>query len=57
MKPFLPILPFLAKYPFLKLAGKFLEFEYRNLNAILNAKGKLEKEAKELGIEIPKKKI
>jgi DNA primase large subunit len=54
MKPFLPILPFLAKYPFLKLAGKFLEFEYRNLNAILNAEGKLEREAKELGIEIVK---
>ncbi len=52
MKPFLPILPFLAKYPFLKLAGKFLEFEYGSLDSILNSNDDLILSAKELGIKI-----
>jgi len=53
-RPFLPLIPFLAKYPFLKLAGKFLEYEYGSIDAILNSNDKLEKEAKELGIKIVK---
>ncbi len=52
MKPYLPILPFLAKYPFLKLAGKFLEFEYGNLDSILKSNDDLVLSAKKLGIKI-----
>ncbi len=52
MKPFLPILPFLAKYPFLKIAGKFLEYEYGSLDKILKSDDELVSSAKELGIKI-----
>ncbi len=52
MKPYLPILPFLAKYPFLKVAGKFLEYEYGSLDRILKSNDELISSAKELGIKI-----
>ncbi len=52
MRPFLPILPFLAKYPFLKIAGKFLEFEYGDLHSILNSNDDFVISAKELGVKI-----
>ncbi len=52
MKPFLPILPFLAKYPFLKIAGKFLEFEYGDLDSILKSNDDFILSAKELGVKI-----
>ncbi len=52
MKPFLPILPFLAKYPFLKVAGRFLEFEYGDLESILNSDDELVSSARELGVRI-----
>ncbi|HIP62813.1 MAG TPA: hypothetical protein EYH04_01635 [Archaeoglobus profundus] len=38
----------------MKLAGKFLEYEYGSIDAILNSNSKLEEEAKELGIKIVK---
>jgi DNA primase large subunit len=50
--PYLPILPFLIKYPFLKLAGLFLKEEYTNLLRILKSKKALEVEAKEIGKDI-----
>ncbi len=52
MKPFLPILPFLAKYPFLKIAGDFLEFEYGDVESILESKDDFISSARELGVKI-----
>ncbi len=52
MKPFLPIIPFLAKYPFLRVASRFLEFEYGSIESILNSNEKLINDAKKLGVEI-----
>ncbi len=55
MQPFLPILPILLKYPFLKLSKSFIEYEYKNgdiLNIISNPKGSVEKEAVKLAKEI-----
>ncbi|GEM_PF-250529 len=50
--PYLPLLPFFAKYPFLKSAGLFLQREYGSLLQILKSKKNLETEAKELGKNI-----
>lgn len=49
MQSYLPLLPFLAKYPFLKASGVFISEEYRDLNEILSLKGKFERESLELG--------
>ncbi len=47
MRPFLPILPFLTKYPFLKVAGHFLQFEFGSLErAISSANDEIKEEGK-----------
>jgi len=47
--PYLPLLPFFAKYPFLKSAGSFLQKEYGSLLQVLKSEKTIESEAKELG--------
>lgn len=51
-QPYLPLLPFLTKYPFLKVAGSFLQEEYATLIQILNSEKTLEFEARKLGKNI-----
>ena len=52
MKPFLPIIPFLAKYPFLRVAARFLEFEYGSIDSIFRSKDDVVDSARKLGVEI-----
>ncbi|RLI75750.1 hypothetical protein DRO97_02475 [Archaeoglobales archaeon] len=48
MQPYLPLLPFLIKYPFLKASGAFISKEY-DLEKIINSEREFEREAKEEG--------
>ncbi len=50
MRPFLPILPFLAKYPFLRVADRFLKFEFGDVD--LDSDEEPVSTARKLGIEI-----
>ncbi len=52
MRPFLPILPFLAKYPFLKVSALFLEQEYGGVEEIIKSDDRITSEGRRLGIEI-----
>ncbi len=46
MRPFLPILPFLVKYPFLKVAGHFLKFEFGDIDGAQFSDREAEEEGK-----------
>ncbi len=48
-RPFLPLLPFFIKYPFLRTAGKFIESEY-SLEDILNSNDGLVKSARKIAL-------
>lgn len=49
---FLPILPIIAKYPFIRFTAPFLQREYRSIDSMLSSKKKIDIEAKELGKRI-----
>lgn len=52
MAPFLPLLPFFAKYPFIRVASLFLDEEYPDIIGFLESEGDLELEAKKTGEDI-----
>ncbi|AEA47392.1 DNA primase large subunit PriL [Archaeoglobus veneficus] len=51
-QPFLPILPLIAKYPFIRLTAPFIQHEYGSIDAILSSSKKSDVEARELGKRI-----
>jgi DNA primase large subunit len=53
-KPLLPILPYLARFPFLKLSGRLFELEYGSVENFLASKKSFDVEARQLGFEIVK---
>jgi len=54
LKPLLPILPYLARFPFLKVSGRLFELEYGSIENFLASKKSFDVEAKQLGFEIVK---
>ncbi len=52
MASFLPLLPFFAKYPFIRAASLFLDEEYPDIIGFLESEGDLELEAKNTGKNI-----
>lgn len=52
MASFLPLLPFFAKYPFIRVASLFLDEEYPNIIDFLQSEGDLELDAKKTGENI-----
>ncbi|HID42676.1 MAG TPA: hypothetical protein EYP30_02700 [Archaeoglobaceae archaeon] len=46
MAAYLPLLPFFAKYPFIRVASHFLDEEFENIIDFLKSEGAVEKEAK-----------
>ncbi|MFO7966743.1 MAG: DNA primase large subunit PriL [Archaeoglobaceae archaeon] len=52
MASYLPLLPFFAKYPFIRVASLFLDQEYPNIIGFLQSEGDLEVEAKKTGKDI-----
>ncbi len=50
-QPFLPVLPVIARYPFVRATGKFLEREYGSLSKILESRRTVEREAMERAFE------
>ncbi len=51
MKRYAPVLPLIAKYPFLRITGKFLEKEYSSVESVFEKRGMIEREAISLAIE------
>ncbi len=51
-QPYLPVLPLIAKYPFVSLTAPFLQYEYGNIDSIFSSEKELDVEAKKLGKEI-----
>ena len=47
MQAYLPVLPVIARYPFVRATGKFLEREYGSLSAIFESEREIEKGAVE----------
>ncbi|RUM34248.1 MAG: hypothetical protein DSY33_02450 [Archaeoglobus sp.] len=50
MQPYLPILPIIAKYPFVKATGKFLEKEYGSPSSIFESERDIERKAIEAAV-------
>ncbi len=53
-KPFLPILPYLARFPFLKVSGRLFELEYGSIESFISSQKSFDVEARQLGFEIVK---
>ena len=51
MQPFLPVLPVIARYPFIRATGKFLEREYGEISKIFTSNRSIEREAIEMAAE------
>jgi len=52
-QPYLPVLPLIAKYPFIRLTAPFLQREYGGIDSVFSSEKKeVEVEAKELGKRI-----
>lgn len=52
MAPFLPLLPFFAKYPFIRAASLFLDEEYPDIVSFLKSEDILDEDAKKTGEDI-----
>ncbi len=51
LQPFLPVLPVIARYPFVRVTGKFLEKEYGDISRVLTSRRSIEKEAIGLAVD------
>ena len=53
-KPLLPILPYLARFPFLRVSGRLFELEYGSVENFLASQKSFDTEARQLGFEVVK---
>ena len=53
-KPFLPVLPYLARFPFLKVSGRLFELEYGSVESFLASEKSFDVEARQFGFEVVK---
>ncbi len=51
MQPYLPVLPVIARYPFIRATGKFLEREYGTFSEIFSSRRSVEREGIKLAVE------